>query len=110
MASNDALQAMATKLWKDPSVKGWEAFRKVLLASNAKYYRTRYPNGKLKQLEDLPNSYCELFDANYKVVANIPVYKKVPGSKIEGALWYIRGMLNSNMPVTAAEAKTKWFE
>ncbi len=100
MKSNDALEAMAEKLWKDPSEKNWEAFRKVMLNSQARYYRTTYVNGKIRNLNDLKKSYCELFDAKYNVIAKVPVYKKIPNS-IEGALWYLRGILNANMPVEA---------
>ncbi len=88
---------MVTALNKNPTKATWEAFAKELKKSNIKYYRTMYINGKIKKVQDLKKSYAVLYDAKYKIVTKVPVYKTTSKGEIEGALEYLMGLLNANM-------------
>ncbi len=96
IANNNALKDMADRLWKEPTTRNWEAFRKVLIKSNAKYYRPIFANGKVRKLDDLKKSWVILYDRQRKIITKVPVYRRIP-SGIEGALIYLRGMLNANV-------------
>ncbi len=89
-------EEMVTALNNNPSKANWEKFAKELKKSNIKYYRTVYINGKIKKIQDLKKSYAILYDAKYKIVTKVPVYKNVSKGEIEGALAYLMGLLNAN--------------
>jgi len=84
-------------LTKNPSKANWENFAKELKKSKAKYYKTVYINGKIKKVQDLKKSYVILYDAKYKIITKVPVYKNTSKGEIEGALSYLMGLQNANL-------------
>ena len=83
-------------MFKEPSEKNWQAFAEALPKSGLKYYRVVFQKDqKLKKAEDLTESYAELYDAKEKLVLKIPIFKK-EGKKIEGATYYMKGLLTIN--------------
>ena len=87
---------IADALWKDESEKNWKEFAKALPKSGLKYYRVVFlKEEKLKKAQDLTKSYAELYDAKEKLVAKIPIFEK-KGKKIEGATYYMKGLLTIN--------------
>ena len=96
MAEKNALKSAADKLWECPDTGNWENFAKVMKKSNAKYYKTIYVNGKVKKLDDLKKSWVVLYDDKRRVMTKVPVYKTTK-KEIEGALIYLKGLLNANV-------------
>ena len=78
----------------NPDEKHWEAFRKYLLKSKAKYYMVFYPKA-LKGKEDLTDAYVVLYDSRYLPMFKVPVIIK-SGGKVEGATIYLMGLKVSN--------------
>jgi hypothetical protein len=97
MQKTSKFESAVAELNRDPTTANWEAFAKALKKSNAKYYRTVYMNDKIDRLKDLKDSYVVLHDSRYRVVAKVPVYRKLRGGEIEGALAYLAGLQNANM-------------
>lgn len=97
MVSNESINKLCETLWKDPSTKNWESFARALQKNKQiKYYRTVYANGKIKKVQDLKKSWAELFDAKYKLITKVPLYKNIPGG-IEGATIYLMGLNVANL-------------
>ncbi len=88
------MENIIDRLNKEPSEENWEEFAKVLPKSGIKYYRVVYMKGSIKNAEDLTKSYAELFDEKGNLVTKVPIFKK--GKKIEGALYYLKGLNNIN--------------
>ncbi|MCW6160295.1 MAG: hypothetical protein LVQ95_04385 [Candidatus Micrarchaeales archaeon] len=87
---------IAEALWRDESDRNWKEFVKALPESGIKYYRVVFLKGeKLKKAQDLTKSYAELYDAKEKLVTKIPIFEK-KGKKIEGATYYMKGLLTIN--------------
>ncbi len=87
---------IAEALNGDPSEKNWKRLSSSLSGAGVAYYKVFFEKGKLKNTEDLRNSYATLYDRKKKLVAKIPVFKK-SGKGIEGATIYLKGLsiLNS---------------
>ena len=77
-----------------PDKKHWEAFRRYLLKSRAKYYKVFYPK-KLKSRGDLLAAYVIIYDSGYAPMFRIPVTMRA-GSAIQGATIYLKELLNTN--------------
>ena len=89
---NTGIVELAGKLWKEQSKKNWEAFAKALDKSPIEYYKVIFANeGKLNKMQDLTKSYAELYDAKYKIVTKVPIFKW-DGKKIRGATVYLMGL------------------
>ncbi len=85
---------IVNELQNNPTKEHWEAFRKYLLKSKAKYYKAFYPR-KLKSKKDLLAAYVIIYDAKYIPMFRIPVTMKV-GSTIQGTTIYFKELLNTN--------------
>ena len=95
MAADKMKQTIDT-LWKDPEPKNWDKFTSVLKKSKIRYYKVVFKNkNALKKLDDLKDSYVELYGADYKLSYKAPLIKK-DGKKIRGATIYLMGLLNMN--------------
>lgn len=82
----------AESLWKEPTDKNWKAFAAMLKGSRAKYYKIVFANeGKLNKMQDLTKSFAELYDAEYRLVTKVPIFKK-DGKKLRGATIYLTGL------------------
>jgi hypothetical protein len=77
-----------------PDKAHWEAFRKYLLKSKAKYYKVFFPK-KIKTKNDLLAAYVLIYDSKYLPLFRIPVTMQ-KGNKIEGATIYFKELLNTN--------------
>ena len=82
-------------LVKNPAEKHWEAFRKYLLKTKAKYYKVFYPR-KLKSANDLKAAYVVIYDSRYLPMFRIPATMKAGNSGMQGATIYLKGLLNTN--------------
>lgn len=91
----DSIVELGAKLWKDPSEKSWAGLNKALGKSNVAYYKPVFGKGRLKNTQDLKNSYVELYDKRGKFVTKIPIFKK-DGKNLRGATIYLRGLLIKN--------------
>jgi hypothetical protein len=92
----EKVEKAAEGLWKDPSEKNWRAFSTALKGSSIRYYRVVFQNGgKLNKIQDLAKSFAELYDAKYRLVAKVPIFKK-EGKSIRGATIYLIGLQVSN--------------
>ena len=89
------IKELAERLSKDQKQKDWETFSKELKKSNIKYYKIFYEKGKLQKLEDLRESYAQLYDSKEKPVICVPIFMK-EGKKLSGATIYLKGLLNTN--------------
>ncbi len=82
----------AKELWKSPSEDNWKAFRSSLNKSSIVYYRIVFANGgRLSKAQDLTKSFAELYDAEYKLVAEVPIFER-RGIKVRGATIYLTGL------------------
>ncbi len=81
-------------LQANPDRKHWEAFRRYLIRSDAKYYKVFYPR-KLKSKKDLVAAYAIIYDSMYAPLFRIPVTIK-DGNRLVGATIYMKGLLNTN--------------
>ena len=96
MEKRQALSTIADKLWDNSCEENWAEFAGALKGSGAKYYRVVFGNkGKLNKVQELTKSYAEIYDAKYKQIAKVPIFKTV-GKKIEGATIYMKGLEVSN--------------
>ena len=77
-----------------PDKERWEAFRRYLLKSKAKYYKVFYPK-KLKSKSDLLAAYVIIYDPKYIPMFRIPVMMKT-NRGIQGATNYFKELLNTN--------------
>lgn len=90
------IDAIAAALWKAPSEKNWRAFASALKKSNIKYYKIIFANeGKLNKMQDITKSVAELYDAKYKLVTKVPIFKN-EGKRTRGATIYLIGLQVSN--------------
>ncbi|MCL4389229.1 MAG: hypothetical protein M1528_01635 [Candidatus Marsarchaeota archaeon] len=85
---------VVAELAKNPDEKHWEAFRKYLLGSKAKYYKVFYPK-KLKTKNDLLAAYVIIYDSKYLPMFRIPVIMKTK-TGMQGATIYFKELLNTN--------------
>ncbi len=88
-------EKIVEELNKNPVRENWEKFQSLLPKSKAKYYKTFYVDGKLRGVQDLTKSYVEIYDSSQKPIARIPIFVK-DKKKIEGATYYLKGLLNVN--------------
>ena len=72
----------------------WEAFRKYLLKSKAKYYKVFFPK-KIKSKQDMREAYAVIYDSKYVPMFRIPITMTV-GGKMQGATIYFKELLNTN--------------
>ncbi len=77
-----------------PDEKHWEAFRKYLPKSGARYYKVFYPK-KLERAKDLESAFAVIYDKKYTPLFRIPVYVR-KGKEITGATIYFKALLNTN--------------
>lgn len=92
MVESKEIVGLADKLWKDKSEKSWEAFAKGLGKSGIRYYRVVFANeGKLNKMQDITKSFAELYDAKFKLVTKVPIFKN-EGKKVRGATIYLIGL------------------
>lgn len=96
MSGEKKIEEIAAVLWKDPSEKNWELFAKSWRKSGVKYYMARFEKGKLKRMQDLRQSYVQLYDAKFKPVTRIPIFMN-KNKKIIGATIYLKGLLVANL-------------
>lgn len=90
--TSTGIEAAAEKLWKEQSDSNWDSFASALKKSNVAYYKIVFANeGKLNKMQDLTKSFAELYDAKYKRVAKVPIFKK-EGKKVRGATIYLMGL------------------
>ena len=92
---NENFREIAEKLWKDQSDKNWNEFAKSLKKGNAKYYKVFFEKNKLKKVEDLKTSFAEIYDAKYRPLTRVPVFKG-KGKNMEGATIYLKGLQVNN--------------
>ncbi len=77
-----------------PDKEHWEAFRKYLLKSKAKYYKAFFPK-KLKSKQDMREAYVVIYDSKYVPMFKIPI-TMTAGGKLQGATIYFKELLNTN--------------
>ena len=80
---------VAERLSLSPDRARWEAFRKYLLKSKAKYYKVFYPK-KLKGKSDMLAAYVIIYDSKYVPMFRVPVIMKT-SKGTAGATIYLRG-------------------
>ena len=95
MQSKNDLESAAELLWKSNTEKEWERFSGMLKNSKARYYKVVFKKGKVATTEDLRDSYANLYTAQYKQISKVPIFK-TKGKEIEGAMMYLKGLLNTN--------------
>ena len=96
MQNNSKLQDAAKSLWSEQSEKNWKAFGAALKNSNVRYYRIIFANeGHLNKMQDLTKSFAELYDARYKLVTKVPIFKSEK-NRIRGATIYLSGLQVAN--------------
>ena len=96
MTSNSRIDKAADTLWKEQSEENWEALAGALKGSSVKYYKVVFANeGKLSKMQDLTKSFVDLYDAKYKQVTKVPLFKK-DGKRVRGATIYLTGLQVSN--------------
>jgi hypothetical protein len=89
VGKSDKIKKIAEGLWDEPSEKNWKAFSSALRGSGISYYRVKFQNGgKLNRIQDLAKSFAELYDAKYKLVTKVPIFKK-EGKSMRGATIYL---------------------
>ncbi|MDE1846935.1 MAG: hypothetical protein KGH52_02645 [Candidatus Micrarchaeota archaeon] len=94
--ANENIRKASEALWKDQSDKNWGAFSGTIKKSNARYYRVFFEKeAKLKKTEDLRKSFAEIYDAKYRPIARVPIFKG-KGKNIEGATIYLKGLQVNN--------------
>ena len=90
------IEPLVAKLWDDPSEKNWKTFAAALKKSDIKYYKIIFANeGKLNKMQDITKSVAELYDAKYKLITKVPIFKK-EGKRTRGATIYLTGLQVSN--------------
>ncbi len=94
MAKINKENKVVTNLRANPDEKHWEAFRRYLLKTKAKYYKVFYPR-KLKKKEDMYAAYVIIYDPKYIPMFRIPVIMKTKKST-QGATIYFKELLNTN--------------
>ena len=92
----DKINAIVDALWKDPNEKNWQKFASTLKNSKLRYYKVIFQRkDSLKKLDDLKDSYVEIYDDKYKLACKVPLVKK-DAKKLRGATIYLMGLLNLN--------------
>jgi hypothetical protein len=94
MAKPIKTNKVVDELNRNPDKKHWEAFRKYLVKSNARYYKAFFPK-KIKRKNDLLAAYVTVYDAKYLPMFRIPIMMK-KGSIVEGASIYFKSLINTN--------------
>jgi len=90
------MNAIVEELWKDPQTRNWERLSSAIDKSDIKYYKVFYEkDNKLRNVDDLKDSYIQIYSANMKSVYKVPLFKK-EGRKIRGATIYLKKLLNLN--------------
>lgn len=93
MKSN--IEEIGSELWKDPSEKNWEKLSKALKKDGVGYYKPVFGKGKLKNTQDLKNSYVELYGKDGTFITKIPIFKN-DGKNLRGATIYLKGLQIKN--------------
>lgn len=91
----NGIQSISSELLKDPSGKNWDRLSRSLRKNGIAYYKTVFEKGKLKNTQDLKNSYVELYDKKGVFAARIPIFKR-EGKNLRGATIYLKGLLIKN--------------
>lgn len=94
MAKINKENEVVAELRANPDEKHWEAFRRYLLKTKAKYYKVFYPK-KLKSKKDLLEAYAVIYDTKYVPMFRIPITMTDNG-KLQGATIYFKELLNTN--------------
>ncbi len=94
MAGKKGIDSAVANLNANPTKENWEAFRKLLLKSGAKYYKVFYPK-KLESKKELEYAYAVIYNSRYRQMFRVPVFMR-SGKSIEGATIYFKELLNTN--------------
>ena len=87
----NGLEELGRELLRSPDEKNWERFEKAIKKSDVAYYRPFFGKGRLKNTQDLKNSYVELYDGKNRIVARVPIFLK-KGKNFRGATMYLKGL------------------
>ncbi len=90
-ACEEAVKRSSEMLRNLPTEDNWTEFERAYRACGARYYKIYYVTGKLNSSQDLTSSYVELFDAEKKLIATAPVFKRSE-NRVEGALSHLAGL------------------
>lgn len=82
---------ITNELNKNPSEKNWKRLNSALRKGKVEYYRVFFEKGKLKNTQDLRNSYVKLYDKKKNEMAQVPIFMK-NGKEIGGATIYLKGL------------------
>lgn len=91
----NGIESISAELWKDPSSNNWDKLSKNLKKSGIVYYKPIFGKGKLKNTQDLKNSYVELFDTKGDMITKVPIFKR-ERKELRGATIYLKGLLIKN--------------